>query len=91
MSSGVAMPEVVGRERYHDAAAALEQLVGVRAVDVFAEGGQLDRPCLEVVVGPGYERVPPRVLRVVAAHDMGIRPDLSGGQGRPPHWVLVVV
>jgi len=85
------MPEVVALSQYYDAAEVFEQLPGVRAVDVLEDDPALDRPCIELVIGPGYERVPPRVHRTLATFDFGTRPDLSGSQGRSRHWVLVVV
>jgi len=85
------MSETVHVEQYHECADDLAGLPGVRVVDVLANDGRLDRPCIEVTVGPGYERVPPRVLRIVAEFDFGTRPDLSGSRGQPRHWTLVVV
>jgi hypothetical protein len=85
------MPEVVAREQYEQCADTLRALPGVRAVDVLATDTRLDRPCIEVVIGPGYERVPPRVHRVIAEHDFGTRPDLAGARGQPRHFVVVVV
>ena len=85
------MPEVVAREQYEECADALRALPGVRAVDVLGDDGRLDRPCIEVVVGPGYERSPARVLRTIAEYDFGTRPDLSGARGQPRHFVVVVV
>lgn len=60
-------------------------------VDVISGDGRLNRPCIELTIGPGYERIPPRVHRTVAEFDFGTRPDLSGSRGRPRHWTLVVV
>jgi len=85
------MAEVVAREQYQRCADALEALPGVRAADVLGNDGRLDRPCIEVVVGPAYERVPPRVHRTIAEHDFGTRPDLSGSRGQPRHHIVVVV
>lgn len=85
------MPEVVAREQFEECAADLEGLTGVRAADIHGTGSRLDRPYIEVTVGPGYERVPPRVSRTIAEHDFGTRPDLSGSRGRPRQCVLVVV
>jgi len=85
------MSEVVALSQYYDAAETFEQLPGVRAVDVIDDDPRLDRPCIELVIGPAFERVPPRVHGVIRDHDMGTRPDLSGAQGRPRHWILVVV
>ena len=84
------MPELVNGEQFQRCAEDLIALPGVRAVDVQHDRPDLDRPCIEVVVGPGYERVPPRVLDAVREHDLGLRPDLSGSRGRPRHWVVVV-
>jgi len=83
------MPEVVAREQYEDCADALRALPGVRAVDVLDDDARLDRPCIEVVVGPGYERTPPRVLRAIAEYDFGVRSVTSRGQ--PRHFVVVVI
>lgn len=85
------MPEVVAMHQYHECAGTLVQLPGVRAADVIESDARLDRPSIEVTIGPGYERVPPRVLGVIRDHDFGIDPSLSGSQGQPRHWKLVVV
>jgi len=47
-------------------------VTGVHAVDVVRHDGRLDRPVLELTVGEGYDRVPPRVLRHLAEHDVGV-------------------
>lgn len=83
------MPEVVAREQYEACATALEDLVGVGAATV-TERDDLDRPCIQAQVRP-YERVPPRVHRVIAEHDFGTRDDLSGRRSRPDCWLVVVV
>lgn len=44
---------------------------------------------LEVVCGPERERVPPRVLRILAECDCGIR-DVSR-QGDPAHYIVTAV
>ena len=85
------MSEVVALSQYYEAAEAFEQLPGVRGIDVISGDGRLDRPCIELTIGPGYERTPPRVHRTVAKFDFGTRPDLSGSRGQPRHWTLVVV
>jgi len=85
------MPELVNAEQYDKFAGEVICIPGVRAADVIRDDPRLDRPCVELVIGPGYERVPPRVLRKVAEFDFGTRPDLSGSRGRPRHWTVVVV
>ena len=84
------MPEVVPIDQYHNAADALGALSGVRAADVLEQDPRLDRPCIELVIGPAFERVPPRVHRVVAEFDFGTRPDLSGSRGNPRYFILVM-
>jgi len=81
---------VVAMQQYRDCATALEMTQGVAAVDVIDDPPQLDRPSIEVLVGPGYERVPRRVLNVITDHDFGTRPDLSGSVGQPRHFLVVV-
>lgn len=84
------MSAYISMDHYRDAAGDLIDLTGVLAVNVLEDPAALDRPCIEVVVD-GYERVPPRVHRVIADHDLGTRPDLAGARGQPRHWTLVVV
>jgi len=85
------MPEVVALSQYYDAAESFEHLTGVRAVDVIEDDPRLDRPCVELTIGPDYERIPPRVHGVVRDYDFGTRPDLSGSRGNPWYFILVVV
>jgi hypothetical protein len=84
------MSEVISMDHYRDCAADLIDLTGVLATNVLEDPGALDRPCIEVTID-GYERVPPRVHRVIAQHDLGTRPDLAGTRGQPRYWTLVVV
>jgi len=83
------MPEIAQPAQYEDCADALAGLPGVVAADVLDRDPRVDRPLLEVVVGPGYVRVPPRVLRAVAAHDLGIR--RIAPQGTEGHLAVEVV
>jgi len=86
------MPEYVPTHEYQAAADALEVLPGVKETQVYDPGQhpQLDRGCIEITVGPDYERVPPRVLGVIREHDLGLRPDFGGRIGQPVHYVVVV-
>lgn len=53
------------------ARAAVVDLPGVESAAVMPEGdGHAER--LSVVLPRGYDRVPPRVLRTLAEHDLGI-------------------
>jgi len=85
------MPEVLSIEKYRAAADRFLQVPGVRTARVLRDHPQLDRPAVRVQVGPGYERVPPRVYAAIAECDLGVRPDLSGSQSRPQHWIVVAV
>jgi len=74
------MPEMVDQTQYEAFADDVEGLPGVVAADVLDRDPRLQRPVVEVTVGPGYQRTPPRVLRSVAAADLGLyscspRPD----------------
>jgi hypothetical protein len=84
------MPKVVNVQQYHDAAHALNHVTGVRAADVIDRDPELDRPTIKVHLEPGYERVPARVHGVIRDYEFGTRPDHSGVQGQPRHFVLVV-
>jgi len=83
------MPEMVDPQQYRECAEALAALPGVVATDVLDRDPRVGRPLLEVVVGPGYVRVPPRVLRAVAAHDLGIR--RVAPQGIEGHLAVKVI
>jgi len=83
------MPEMVDVQQYRDVATALRGLPGVVAVDVMERDPRIQRPLVEVVVGPGYERVPPRVLRTIADHDLGVRRTVPQGTGG--HFTVEVV
>jgi len=86
------MSETVATHEHRTAAETLDALPGVVDTQVFAPGDhpQLGRSCIEIMVGPDYARVPPRVLGVIRDHDLGLRPDLGGRTGQPAHFVLVV-
>lgn len=72
-----AEPRPAGTHRA--AAESLAALPGVVAVDVIAGDPALGGPVVELAVGPKYQRVPPRVLRTLAEHDLGIHEmDRSG-------------
>jgi hypothetical protein len=82
------MPEVVNVQQYRDCATALAHVTGVRAADVIDRDPELDRPAIQVTVGPAYERVPPRVLGVIRDYDFGLA--RLSIRGQPRHFVLVV-
>lgn len=65
----------------------IESLPGVISVSVSQDDPRLDRNVLEITVAPGYDRVPPRVLRTLARHDFGIR-DVTP-RGEPAHLHIV--
>lgn len=71
------------------AADALRGRSGVAAVDVIEEDPRLDRPAIEIVIEPGYDRVPPHILRALAEQDCGLH-DVSP-RGAPKHFVIVAV
>lgn len=84
------MSETVAVHRYRECATSLSMTTGVRNAEVIVNDQRLDGHCIEVVVGPDYERVPPRVLGILRDHGLGTRPDLGGSIG-PGHYLLVVV
>jgi hypothetical protein len=86
------MAEHVATHEYQRAARALNAIPGVVDTQLYESGDhpQLDRGCIEITVGPDYERVPPRVLSVIREHGLGLRPDLGGRIGEPAHFVVVV-
>lgn len=57
--------------------------------DVGVTAAPDDGERVEIVCGPDFERVPPRVLRVLADHDCGVR-DVSR-QGDRDHFFIVAV
>jgi hypothetical protein len=59
---------------------------GVAAVDVIEHDSRTDGPLLELTVGAGYDRVPPRVIRCLADHDCGIRAVTPQAD-----WFIVIV
>jgi hypothetical protein len=83
------MAEVVALPQYYEAAEVLEQVNGVRGVTVIEHDQRLDRPAIELTIGPAYERCPPRIHRKLGALDLGTRPDLGGLRGQPRHFVVV--
>lgn len=83
------MYEFVPTSAYFDACESLEQVDGVLDVNVVLDRPDIDHTCLEVHVPADYGRVPPRILRCIAEHDLGLRPELSSS--RPGEQVLVVV
>ena len=64
--------EAARRERYQRAARVLAEVTGVEAADVIEHDPRLNRPSIEILVGPEYVRVPPRVLRAIAECDLGL-------------------
>jgi len=66
------MPEMVGVSQYEDFAGDVIGLAGVLAADVLDRDPRVGRPICELTVGDGYQRVPPRVLRAIAKHDLGV-------------------
>jgi hypothetical protein len=67
------MPEMTDPAQYEDFAGDAIGLAGVLAADVLDRDPRVDRPICELTVGPCYIRVPPRVLRRIAEHDLGVR------------------
>lgn len=82
------MPEMIEPAQLHDAADDLAGLPGVVATDVLDRDPRVQRPLLEITVGPRYERVPPRVLRKIAEHDLGTRSITPRPEG---HFVVEVL
>lgn len=82
------MAEMADPVQYEAAADELRGLAGVLSADVLNRDPRLGRPLIEVVVGPGYERAPPRVLRMIAEHDLGTRAQIPRPDG---HFVVEVV
>lgn len=81
-------PTTTDRHDLREAAQVLLGTPGVQSVDVLED---IDgTPKLEAVVGPRYERVPPRVLRIAGRHDVGLDPDASASRGQPRHFVVVL-
>ena len=66
------MPEMAQPATYEDFAADVVALPGVQAADVLDRDPRVERPICEVTIGPRYARVPPRVLRAIAKHDLGV-------------------
>lgn len=73
---------------YRRLADRLRGLPAVVGVDVLEHDPRLDRAALEIVVGPGLERVPPAVVRVLGNADVGIRDVTSRPEG---HFVVLAV
>lgn len=67
------MAEMVDVYQYQEFAEDVELLAGVAAADVLDRDPRVNRPLVEVTVGPAYVRVPPRVFRRIAEHDLGVR------------------
>lgn len=74
------MPEMVGPAQYDAFADDVVGLPGVVGAEVVARDDALQRPMVELTIGPDYQRVPPRVLRCIAEHDLGVRPGWGGTQ-----------
>lgn len=74
------MPELRPPGHYRELADRLESLSPMIVTDVLEHDERLDRPALEIVAGPGLERVPATVVRILGEEDVGIysvdrRPD----------------
>lgn len=82
------MTEVRNPQDLRDAAAELAALPGVTDPMV-QHDPRRDAHVVELVVGPHSERVPPRVLRTLATHDLGI--DDVTTRGNPTHHVVTAV
>jgi protein involved in temperature-dependent protein secretion len=63
---------MVDKSQYEDFAGDAIGLAGVLAADVLDRDPRVERPICELTVGGGYQRVPPRVLRAIAKHDLGV-------------------
>lgn len=74
-------------ERLRQCGQACLGLSGVETADVLDVNGRAPVPVLELVVAPGFERVPPRVLRTLAEWDCGVIDVTTRGQ--PAHFVVV--
>lgn len=72
-----------------DAADDLEGLPGVRDASVLEDDPRYGTHALGVTVGPEYDRTPPRVLRALADHDLGLAE--CNPQGSPRHHILVAL
>lgn len=70
-----------------EVADALDGLPGVVGTDLPEDDDRTDGPLLEITVGPEYDRVPPRVLRKLGKHDVGIYSSTPRGEY---HTVLAV-
>lgn len=68
-------------EALNAAVLGLQTTTGVEAVDYDADDREI-----EIVVGPNYERVPPRVLRPLVEHDFGVADVSPQADGE---WLLV--
>lgn len=85
------MSEYIGLDEYRTRAAYLQELPTVDDATVIESDDRLDgEPSIEVLVGPGFDRVPPSVLRRLAATDLGTERQTSfhGDSGR--YYKLVV-
>lgn len=86
------MPEHRSREEYADAAIRLSDVPGVIDTTVISNPnlitGEYDH-VVEVIVGPEYNRVPPRVLRALAESDCGI--DDVTTRGNPTHHIITAI
>lgn len=83
------MTEVRDPADLRDAADVLAALPGVIDPVTVQPDPQLDAFTVEITVGPSYDRVPPRVLRTLAEHDLGIH-DVTT-RGEPVHHIVHAV
>lgn len=83
------MTEVRDPQDLRDAATELAALPGVIDPVTVQPDPQLDEFTVEITVGPHSERVPPRALRTLATHDLGI--DDVTTRGNPTHHVVTAV
>jgi len=84
------MGEVVAIGHYRTACEDLDSLRGVEA-DLTEMDERVEGPLIEVAVGPGYRRIPPRVHRVIAAHDLGTRNSMRQRTDRGALWIVEVL
>jgi hypothetical protein len=84
------MPEYRPLTDYQECARALDGLPAVEDTTVIEFDERIGAPAIEVLVGPGYERVPPAVGRKRAEYDFGTW-DITSEQGSEGRYFVVVV
>lgn len=83
-------PQLRHIDDYEKCANRLRSLPGVEAVDVNEDDPRVDGPLAECTIGPGFDRVPPRVLRTIADCDLGID-DVSTQGVEPTRYHVAVI